>query len=605
MPGLAERLSIIIEATGIGAISEFKKVGASAKKELGEVDKATQTTRTQGGLLGKGLDKLGLSSIDTGTAMKVALAGGATAAGVALVKFGKDGVEAFSNATLQVTNFRRVAGGTAEDSSRLVAAMNTLHVDVEAGAKAFGILSKNIENTPKKLEEIGIAVAHNKNGTADLAGTLLNVSDAYNATADAAQKNVIALTAFGKGGLALAPILAKGRAGLKELYAEAAKHHEIFSEKDLQNGVKFRLATTELSQAFHGLEIEAGQRLVPALTDSAVELTHLIEAGDKFAQSRLGSALAGIGDVVLNRAGPALGNFRTAITGASSDTTKVGEAASGAAYGFDTMANAEADAATKAKDLADAQEAANKQMLAAPGNALAYDQALLSLQGDIASQTDLQKAYNDAVKQYGANSAEAKAAALQLAQGQDTLKGDILGAAAAYAQLTVPQGTAAQQAHAEIDALGQMEQKFPALTPIIEGYIAELAKIPGAINTNVAITGADIPANSRGERLHLTADGGVFNGPQVRVIGEAGPEAVVPLGSSARATQARARVMRQAGLGWADGGIAGVGGNWGSGTVFKLVVNASGYQEGQAAGAAVIDAIKQYERRNGISWRAS
>jgi TP901 family phage tail tape measure protein len=54
--------------------------------------------------------------------------------------------------------------------------------------------------------------------------------------------------------------------------------------------------------------------------------------------------------------------------------------------------------------------------------------------------------------------------------------------------------------------------------------------------------------------LNWMAKGGVVTRPQIVGIGEAGPEAVVPLGTGARATRDRQRVMAQAGLTGSGGG---------------------------------------------------
>lgn len=610
MASLTERLAIIIEATDIGAVKAFKNVSSTAKKELGEVDKATTGTRTQTGLLSKGLDKLGLSSIDAGTALKTGVAAGATVAAVAAVKFGKESVQAFSSATAQVTAFKRVAGGTAQDASRLVAAMNTLHIDTSAAGKAFGILSKNIENTPEKLRAIGVQVAKNKDGTVNLAGTLLNVSDAYNKTADAAEKNNIALTAFGRGGQALAPILARGREGLKELYAEAAKHHEIFSDADLEAGRRFRLATTELSQAMHGLEIEAGSKLVPALTQVALKLTTLVEKGDqaantvgKLTHAAAGNAIDGFKDSV-HEVGAGLGIWSDHADKASYKTENLAGRAGLAASAFVSQGDAIHGTTAELNAFSEAQERANGMLLALPGAELAVDQATFSLKGDLADLTEKQIAYNTALRDHGAKSAEA-AAALRELQGETlTTRGDVQHLGQSFADVAEKQKGAAlttkENAQAQIDALQRVESEVPKLTPLIEAYIAELLRIPGTVYTDITArpTGVAYHRDKHGVANRATADGGIFNGPQVRLIGEAGPEAVIPLSASKSAR--RNALMRQAGLGWADGGIAGWnGGTFGGGGSMTVNVYTGANPE------EVIAAIKRYERGNGGSWRAS
>ncbi len=584
MPGLSERLALIIDATGIGAISEFRKVGTAAKKELGAADKAMSGTRTQGGLLGKGLDKLGFQSIDAGSALKAGIAGGATVAAVALVKFGKESVSAFSHATAEVSAFKRVAGGTAQDASRLVAAMKTLNVDVAAGGKAFGILSKNIENTPAKLAAVGVQIAKNKDGTNNLGATLLNVADAYQATNDQAEKNVIALTAFGKSGLALTPILARGREGLKELYEAAEKHHEIFSEEDLLKGKEFRLASKELSNALHGLQIEAGQKLVPELTKVALAFTSLVEKGDRAWNtiSKLTGGHHKLSDSIIN-AIPGVGLLHTGIGLLGGKAKDAADASSDLAGAVNEAADAEAEATAKANDLAEATDKVASAMLSGVDDGLAYANSLLDLKDAQLALTEAEAARNQAVREHGANSAEAVRADQDWQHAVNSLHGSILDVAKAAAKQAEDQAkangqafTATDNAKAQIAALQGLEKQFPALTPIIENYIAELAKIPGAVNTVVSITGKGSVTTASGHNIHAFAEGGTVPGPvgapQLAIVH--GGEYVIPNGAK---------------------GGASPGGNT------YVTINMPPGSDGDD----VVAAIQRYERNNGKGWRSA
>jgi hypothetical protein len=67
------------------------------------------------------------------------------------------------------------------------------------------------------------------------------------------------------------------------------------------------------------------------------------------------------------------------------------------------------------------------------------------------------------------------------------------------------------------------------------------------------------------------AAGGIVTGPTLALIGEAGPEAVVPLS----------------------------GRNAGMGTTYNLTVNAGMGADGAVIGREIVDAIKRYERVSG------
>jgi chromosome segregation ATPase len=73
---------------------------------------------------------------------------------------------------------------------------------------------------------------------------------------------------------------------------------------------------------------------------------------------------------------------------------------------------------------------------------------------------------------------------------------------------------------------------------------------------NAANAGSKVKAGSSGGGVKAHARGGVFTQATLGVFGEAGPEAIVPLGTGPRATRDRQRVMAQAGLtGSGSGGI--------------------------------------------------
>ena len=73
-------------------------------------------------------------------------------------------------------------------------------------------------------------------------------------------------------------------------------------------------------------------------------------------------------------------------------------------------------------------------------------------------------------------------------------------------------------------------------------------------------------------RFSRLAKGGIITGPTVGMIGEAGPEAIIPL------TGKNSKAM---------------------GTTFNITVNAGIGTSGAEVGRQIVDAIKKYERRSG------
>jgi hypothetical protein len=313
---LGERLALIIDARTDGAVSNIQRLSAEEKaaadraevlkakladlearaaRSPGSKSTATQLSRTRSELAGlestlatvppgagtaeKALAKLGLQGTVTGAA----LASGAAAAGAGLAVFGgfeflKSGVENFTHLADEIRNVQNAAQGSAEDASRLVAVTTALGVDSQTAALGVFRLGKNIELTPQKLTNYGIAIARAKDGNTDLIGTLANVAAAYQKTQDPAQKAAIVYETFGRAGTTMLPILNANAEKLKEIAAEAGKQGRIFSAQDLANAKEYEITMRELSDSFQALGIAAGRTLVPALSKVAGLLTDISDA---------------------------------------------------------------------------------------------------------------------------------------------------------------------------------------------------------------------------------------------------------------------------------------------------------------------------------------
>lgn len=210
------------------------------------------------------------------------LAGGGVAiAGAAITAFALKGVADFQHLAGEVRNFQRVTGASAESSSQFVASFRAIGTDVASATQALGRFGKNLEVNAAGLEGMGVQIARTKSGATDITGTFLNVADAIHNSSDAGARNTLVLQAFGRAGLSLLPILSKGRAGIEELFGEAAKRHELLSQDDLDKARALSLATIALKEEFTGLEREAGKALVPFITSLVQAATGTLGLIDK------------------------------------------------------------------------------------------------------------------------------------------------------------------------------------------------------------------------------------------------------------------------------------------------------------------------------------
>ncbi len=253
MATLTERLAIVVDANTGKAVAEFKQLGTATKGLSGPIGETS-------GLLGK----LGGQFGQLGG---IAGAAGLAAGGAAILKFASSGIEAFQTLAGEVKSFQRIAGGTTEDASRLVAAFKAMGIDAQTAAGGVFMLEKRLASGQANLKQFGVEVARDRKGNTDMATTLLNIADAYSKTADPAQRAALGAAAFGRQAVTLAPLLAKGREGIKDLYAEAERHGLILSADDLIRADELKVAMRNLKESVQGIEVSIGRALVPTVAD--------------------------------------------------------------------------------------------------------------------------------------------------------------------------------------------------------------------------------------------------------------------------------------------------------------------------------------------------
>lgn len=175
-------------------------------------------------------------------------------------------------------------------------------------------------------------------------------------------------------------------------------------------------------------------------------------------------------------------------------------------------------------------------------------------------------------------------------------EGTKLGASGYWRELTIEYGNAAKGARDAAsafreanDAASRRPSGRPSAAPADEGPTpapAATAPVsippapappPGNFFGGIVIPGvaATIPAPSSGNwfgGIRLFADGGIVTRPTMGLVGESGPEAIIPLSQYDRG---------------------------GGGQTINLTVNAGMGTDGAEVGRQIVDALKQYERRNG------
>jgi hypothetical protein len=199
------------------------------------------------------------------------------AAGIGAVgAFGAKSVGAFETAGKSALTMQRYMGGSIEDASRLGHAFTMTGLDTETAAKSMGILSKHIGTNDKAAQSLGIALK-DQNGQLKPMGELLpQISDKFAKMQSGPEKTALALKLFGKSGMTMMPFLNKGSAGIKALTEESDKLGTTLTTKDVQAVKDSTANKRKMGEAVKGLQISIGKELLPMIVKFVSFLTERV-----------------------------------------------------------------------------------------------------------------------------------------------------------------------------------------------------------------------------------------------------------------------------------------------------------------------------------------
>ncbi len=453
------------------------------------------------------------------TGMSV-LAGGALAAFGIAAEGVHSAIDSYVELGDRVEDFRRVTGASAEESSRLVHVFTDLGVSSDVASQGMFKLSKAIETTPKKLSDIGVAVAYNASGNVDLTKTLFSVADAYNATADPAKRNLLLFDAFGKSGRDMIPILEQGSAALQRMEGSASL---LFSAADLERLKQAKIHSQEIKSAWE--EFWAAEVGGPATSARDSALSGLV--ADAYAHQKLVAGLKD-GSIAVRAYArsyePLLDSFRKEYY-ASQDAKEA----------LDSQSQATADLAAKNEALVKTMDDVINKQATQRNDAIALEQANLDVAGSADKITEAQVAYNKAVTDYGADSTQARDAQRNLERATiDQEKAYYAAANAALAlqeNMDLASGSgrdAGKESQAYVDKLQAEADTLAPNSPLrknLEGTIAKVQEYIDTLNTTPSfIATRFVTSGEHGGGTLTFAGGGRPPVGEVVKIGEGGPE---------------------------------------------------------------------------------
>ena len=285
--------SIVIRMTGENA--QLRESLNSSKREIAKLEKAVDRAKKNSHGSFDGLKKSALGSIGPLAGVGAAF-GGIGAAGAFL----KDSVNATEQLATSTKKLSRETGMDLQNSSAWVSLAKERGIDSNKLSLSFGNMSKQMhaaaggsKTAAAALASVGVSSSLIKKG--DLNGSLNKVADSFQKMKDGPNKTALALQLFGRQGKTLLPILNQGSKGVGKLKDEMEKAHLTMSGKTVASTMKLKAAQRGLHTQMDGLKVTLGTALIPALASAASGLTNFVS------QAMQGKGAGGIfKDAVVN-----------------------------------------------------------------------------------------------------------------------------------------------------------------------------------------------------------------------------------------------------------------------------------------------------------------
>lgn len=571
---MIERLEFLITASGKDALGEFRKLGQAAESDLGKAEGAT-------GKFG------GAMSFAKGHAVELA-----AAAGAAIVAFGAKAVGEFQALALETDRLATKLGILPEEASRLLEVSGDLGIEIGSVEGAMMKMNKALGTSPDLFSKLGIEAATASNGTTDLNETFVRTVEGLRAIQDPVERNQAGVKLLGKSWADLSRLLdGDVRSSLAEV-----SDAKVIDADEIKKAQAFRDSMDELKGKLEDFALAVGERAVPALVniidsiekvaDAAEPVFKFLELGMKNTFTEGAGSTAEVNKQLAelsDRYDEVYGFAKKAESGVSDGTGALDSSTAA------MLRMAGVDLSPAAEELEDVEDAADAAKVEITNFGREWD----ILKGKLSDEESYNAAIDSlgeirdaAIEAYGTGM---KGTAEEAAEAQRGLRDATLNSKQAVADylmevLKIP-ASQATNILALIDdgKLAEAQAEIDRLTKAKDVWIT-----PKLTKDNL-IVGIDVQGAKTGVRFGAT--GGVVTQPTLAMIGEAGPEMVVPMNAGPLSSAPGASPLPALSNGAGGGG----GGN----VTINLTVQAG--MLGQDVPRMAVEALRQAVQTMGAS----
>jgi len=193
-----------------------------------------------------------------------ALAFGAAAA-ASVGAFVVKAVSQFQNLALAVDKFSNATGTSLEEASRLIEVMGDMGLSSESLQASLNKLNRAAASGAEGFAQIGAEIARTSSGGVDVQQTFFNVIDALKRIQDPALRAKAATELLGRGWTELSRLVGEGSAKLKRSL-EAVSDTKVIDKAEVQKAKDFQAAIDGLKDVGEDFAIMVAQKLLPVLT---------------------------------------------------------------------------------------------------------------------------------------------------------------------------------------------------------------------------------------------------------------------------------------------------------------------------------------------------
>ena len=264
----------------VSLVAENQKLNQAlgqSTKEIKKLEKQLERARKSGHGSFDGVKKSALGSIGPLAGLGAAF-GGVSAA----TDFIGDSVSSTLNLATATKKLSRETGMDAQTASAWVSIAKERGISTQRLTLSFGGLSRQLaaassgsKTAASAFKSVGVSTDLIAKG--DTSAVLGRISDSFQRMKDGPQKTALSMRLFGRSGRDLLPILNQGSAGVKKLQEEMKKAGVTMGGTAVADAMKLKAAQRDLNTQVEGLKVKLGTALLPALSKAAKGLTNFVQ----------------------------------------------------------------------------------------------------------------------------------------------------------------------------------------------------------------------------------------------------------------------------------------------------------------------------------------